>query len=184
MGFFSLFRNKNEQANLAVAEAIAIHGNADRTKTEHERNLGVKKEVIRDSDFYKLLDALCYHYIKVPVEDENGNKTERVAIGGLKQDYVAMRGMASQNNSFRFFEKQDAKLFNLEVEADLLILETQKGVEEATVDNFVFNNTVARLAKANHIDSINGRKLRAVLLDVTAQRVEVTGSKPKGDSVL
>lgn len=181
MGLFSLFRNRNEEANIEVARAMALQKHSDRTQTEHERNMGVKKEVIRDADLYQIFDALCYDYTKVNIKDEQGHEQEQLVIGGLKQDFVSMRSMVSQNNSFRFYEKTDAEIFNLEVEADLLILETQKPVDEATIENFVFNNTVSRLARANNIDSINGRKLRAILLDVTATRVEVgDANKNKG----
>lgn len=183
MGFFDLFRSKNNE-NLEVARAMAIHGNKDRTQIEHERSLGIKHDALRDEDLYALFDALCYNYTEVEVTDERGQKSKQVAIGGIKQDYVAMRAMISQNQSLRFFSRRDAEIFNLETELNMLILEAQQPVENATVEQSVFFNTVTQLARANNIDSIEGRKLRTMLVDVNTSRVEVGTLNNKKESVI
>lgn len=188
MGILDLFRRREESPNIDVGRAMIINQTKEKDQIEHERDLGLKHDILKDEKLFSILDALCYNYtkvkVKVPTEDgKHFVEEEQLVIGGLNQDYVALRAMVSQNNSLRFFSGRDAKLLNLETEADILILETQKDVDQATIENFVFDNSMARLAKVTNLDSIEGRKLRAMLIDVSVKRAEVADVSKRKENI-
>lgn len=171
MGVLDIFRRQKNERNVDIAGALAVNSKKDRTEIEHIKQLGIKHDMMRDEQAYNLIDTLCYEYGETEVVGEDGKKHKTVAITGLKLDYTALRLFASQNNSLRFFSEKDARLINLETEGAIRLLELQQPITHSGVNQAVFFNAILQLCKANNIDSINGRKIKSLLINV--ERTEV-----------
>ena len=62
-----------------------------------------------------------------------------------------------------------------------LMLDLQQPADEATVENFVYHQSMCNLSKQNTLDSINGRKIRHMLVNVDITRAEVGETSKKGE---
>ena len=173
----NLFRRQEEGPNMDVARAISIHQTKEKSQIDHERDIGLKHDIIKDGELFTIYNANCYNYAKVNVKipTENGHFIEKedLIVGGLNQENIALRAMVSPNNGFRFLTKKDANLFAKQTRSDVIILETQKDIVDATIENFVYNRGIIRQAELTYLDSVDGRKVNAMLRDVKIHRAEV-----------
>lgn len=173
MGVLDFFKKGPDKDKLAIAEAIALQKTKNRTEIEHEKQLGLKHDVLTDETLDGLFTSFCYDYEKIPVKDNEGNTFDQVMPTGINKSQLTLRTFLSKNNALHFLTPKDAKLFSIRAKAATLILEAEQPVEDATIENSVYLSAAAQLAQINYIDSIEGRKLRALLIDISRTEVGV-----------